>query len=136
MRRAFRYAFAVLAWLFVVGIVVQTFYAGLPLFSRGSDFEVHIGLGWTLHLVPILLVVVAAIARAGRGTIWWTVGLLAAVLPQPFLPGLRESAPILAALHPVNALLIFGLALVVALRSLAPLRAEATPAQPAPSGPA
>lgn len=133
MRRWWRYAYAAIAWLFVVGIVVQTFYAGLPLFSSGQTFETHVGLGWTLHLVPLLLLVVAAVARVGRSTLLWTAGLLVAVLPQPFLPGLRESAPILAALHPVNALLIFWLAYVVARRSLELARSapQAAPTAPA-----
>lgn len=138
MRRGFQYAYAVLAWVFLVGVVVQTFYAGMGLFAGAENLEVHVGLGWTLHLVPIVMLIVGAVGRVGRRTMWWTAGLMAAVLVQPFLPAFRDSAPIVAALHPVNALLIFWLALVIALRSLALVRAEAAdvPAQPVQPGPA
>jgi len=122
-----------LAWLFLAGIVIQTFYAGLALFSPGEGFETHVGLGWALHLAPILVLIAGALGRVGRNALLWTAALVATVLVQPFLPGLRESAPILAALHPVNALLIFWLALVVARRSLALRRAEAAPVPAAPA---
>lgn len=118
MVRWSRYPFAVIVWLFLVGVVVQTLYAGLGVFGSREDFEVHLVLGYTLHLVPILVLVAAALGRVGRSTLLWSVALLVTVGVQPFLPALRDTAPLLAALHPVNALLIFGIAVVLARRSL------------------
>ena len=71
-----RYVYLALVWLYLVGIVVQVFLAGMGLFGAARDFEPHIGLGWLLHLVPILLLVAAAVAKVGRRLIWWTVALL------------------------------------------------------------
>ena len=117
MVRWSRYAFAAITWLFVLGVVVQTLYAGLGFFSA-EGFEVHVTLGYLLHLVPILVIATAALGRAGRTTLLWCLALLVSVGVQPFLPALRDSVPLLAALHPVNALLIFGIAVVLAMRSL------------------
>jgi hypothetical protein len=106
-----------LVWIYLAAIVVQVFLAGVGLFGATHDFEPHRNLGWILHLGPVLLLVVAAVARVGARTIWWNVALLLTVGVQPFLPGLRNTAPLLAALHPVLALVIFWITLTIGLRT-------------------
>ena len=108
-----RYVYLALVWLYLVGIVVQVFLAGMGLFGAARDFEPHIGLGWLLHLVPILLLVAAAVAKVGRRLIWWTVALLVVQFVQPILALARDDAPVVAAFHPVLALVIFWLALTI-----------------------
>jgi len=125
MQRYWRYAFAGVAWLFLIALVLLVFFAGIGLF--GGSMSLHIDIGWAVHLLPIPLLLLAWPARPGRTTVWLTVALLVAVFPQPLLPGLRESMPLVAALHPVNALLIFGLAVLVAHRSLALIRSRSQP---------
>lgn len=120
MQRYWRYAFAGVAWLFLIVFVLLVFFAGIGLF--GGSMSLHIDIGWAIHLLPVPLLLLAWPARPGRTTVWLTVALLVAVAPQPFLPGLRADLPWVAALHPVNALLIFGLAVLVAHRSLALIR--------------
>lgn len=112
-----RYVYLALVWIFLAGIVVQVFLAGLGLFGPDEDFAPHVGLGWTLHLAPVLLLIVAAVARVGRRIIWWNVALVLAVGIQPFLPEMRTDLPYAAALHPVNALIIFWLTLTIGLRA-------------------
>jgi len=116
-----------LVWIYLAAIVVQVFLAGVGLFGAARDFEPHRNLGWILHLGPVLLLIVAAIARVGARTIWWNVALLLTVGVQPFLPGLRNSQPLLAALHPVLALVIFWITLTIGLRAWRLVR------QPAPA---
>ena len=123
-----RIAFAFFAWLFLVGVVVQVFFAGIGLFGRGIDpFSLHVQLGWLLHIGPLPVLLLAWAAGAGRATIWLSVALLVLVGFQPFLPAMRSDLPFVAALHPVNALAIFGLAVIVARRSWA-LARQAAPA--------
>ncbi len=112
-----RYLYVALVWIYLAAILVQVFLAGIGMFDAAKDFEPHRSLGWILHLGPVLLLIVAAIARVGARTIWWNVALLISVGVQPFLPGLRSDVPLAAALHPVNALLIFWLTLTVGLRA-------------------
>jgi hypothetical protein len=113
MIRAARYIYLGLAVAFVIGLVVQVFYAGMGVFGA-SDFEVHVGLGWMLHLVPVLILVAAAVGRAGRRRILWAAALAATIFVVPILALMRADAPALAALHPVGAVISFWLAIVVA----------------------
>jgi hypothetical protein len=122
-----RYAYVGLAWLFVVGVVVQVFLAGLGVFSTDPrDIALHVNLGWVLHLWPVLILISATVGRVGRPTLLWVGALVATVLVQPFLPGLASTSEILAALHLVNALLIFWIAVKLALGGPALLPGRAT----------
>jgi len=112
-----RYLYLAMVWAYVAGILVQVFLVGLALFGTTRDFEPHIGLGWILHLVPILLLIVAAIARVGSRLIWWNVALLVVQFIQPVLPSLRSDVPLVSALHPVLALIIFLLAYTIGLKA-------------------
>lgn len=112
-----RYAFVGLVWLYLAGIVVQTFLAGAALFTPERDFELHRNLGYLLHLAPIGLLIVAVVAKVGRELIIWTVALLLVQGIQPLLPGLRASMPLVAALHPVLVLAIFWLGVTLGLRA-------------------
>jgi Family of unknown function (DUF6220) len=112
-----RYAFLGLVWLYLAGIVVQTFLAGAALFSPGRDFELHRTLGYLLHLAPIGLLLVALVGRLGRDIITWTVALLVVQGIQPLLPMLRTDYPLVAALHPVLVLAIFWLGITIGLKA-------------------
>ena len=126
MVRAARYVYLGLAVAFVIGLVVQVFYAGMGVFGA-SDFEVHVGLGWLLHLVPILILVAAAVGRAGRRRIIWAAALAATIFVVPILALMRADAPALAALHPVGAVISFWLAIVVARDAMSLGRAGVEP---------
>ena len=137
MVRGARYAFVALAWAFVAGLVLQVFFIGLALFAAPDNMELHVGLGWILHLWPILILIAAALARAGRTLILEATALAVIVFIVPILALLRTDAPVAAALHPVGALLAFWLAIVVARGATGVLRAtdaEAAPAAVAPIG--
>ena len=129
-----RYLFAAVAVLFVVGVVVQVFLAGVGLFGAG-DMAGHVDFGYLLSAVPLLPLVLAWPARAGRRTAALCAGLLVATQIQTFLPLLRDDAPLVAALHPVNALLMFGLGLMVARRGLALARMSGETQGPVSSAP-
>jgi hypothetical protein len=116
--RAARYAYVILAWAFLVGVVVQVFFIGYGLFADEAGFELHLTLGWLLHLAPILVLAVAAASRAGRSHWLWALALAAVIFVVPILATLRDSSPLAAAFHPVGALAGFWLAIVVARNSL------------------
>ena len=104
---------SIVSWLFVATIVVQVFLAGVALVDLGGsgDFSAHVGFGYSVvGIVALAVVLTAVAARAGRRDIAVTVGLLVLYIIQTILPNLRASMPALAALHPVNAMLLFGLA--------------------------
>jgi pheromone shutdown protein TraB len=123
VRRFFRYALLAISALFTVGIVVQVFFAGLMLFGQEGGADLHKNTGWILHTVSYTFVLIPALARAGRNTIILGAVLAVVTFVQPLLPEARDT-PLIAALHPVNALLIFTLAIVLTRRALILVREE------------
>jgi hypothetical protein len=126
VRRIFRYALLFISAIFLVAIVVQVFFAGLMLFGQEGGNKLHENTGYILGTAGALFLIVPALARAGLSTI--IVGIVLAVVTffQPNLTFARET-PFIAALHPVNALLIFTLSLVLTRRALALVRSERQP---------
>jgi hypothetical protein len=98
--------------LFLVSVVVQVFLIGLYLFAAGN-------LDWhrIFALVPTVLSLVVLVAAFGarlpRSSKYWSGALLVATFVQGALPGLKSSVGVVAALHPVNALLMLWLGIVV-----------------------
>lgn len=110
-----RWLFLVMIWVYLAAVLYQVFLAGFALFGPERSFETHIGLGYLLHLVPIPLILAAAVARVGRRLLLWTAALFAVQGIQPLLPMVRGDLPWAAALHPVLALVIFWLGITIAL---------------------
>lgn len=123
MARGAWYAYVGLIWLFLAALAFQVFLAGVGLFGSGADMEPHRGLGWFLHLPLPLILVAALVARVGRPTIWWVLALFLSGAVQPLLPGLRDTAPLLAALHPLNAVVLSLITVMLALDTLPRMRA-------------
>ncbi len=122
--RTSRQLFAAVAVLFVVGVIVQVFLAGLFLFTS-VDRAWHTEFGYWLELPPLLALMLVWPAHVGRGTAWLTVALAVDVLVQTTLPELKDAVPLVAAVHPVNALLVLWLGVQVATRGVALARTPA-----------
>jgi hypothetical protein len=127
-----RYLLAATSVLFLVAVVVQVFLAGMGL-SRlgGGGMGAHIDFGYTISLAPVIPLILTWPARAGRGTAILCGALLVDTFVQTLLPLARDGVPFVAALHPVNALLMFGLGVLVSRRAVALARAS-TPAASQP----
>jgi len=111
---------AAAAVLFVVAIVVQVFLAGAALANLGGsgNFSTHVEFGYSwVGLAALALLLTALVARRPRRDVLITVGILVLYIVQTLLPSARTSAPWIAALHPVNALLLFGVAAWYAQRA-------------------
>ena len=111
---------AIVAWAFVITIVVQVFYAGAAITALGGSgsFATHIGFGYTVvGIAAAAVLVTALVARRPRREVGISAGLLALYIVQTSLPYAKGSLPWVAALHPVNALLLFALAAWYARRA-------------------
>jgi hypothetical protein len=115
---------AVAAWLFVACIVVQTFLVGLDVFAKLGG-SIHRDFAYLYGWLAPILVLLANVARAPGPIRYLTLVLLGLFALQTVLPSLREQLPWLAAIHTVNALLIFGLAVVLARRATEWVRSDA-----------
>jgi Family of unknown function (DUF6220) len=108
---------AAAVWLFVAAIVVQVFLAGAAIAQLGgsNDFSTHRDFGYTVvGLAALAVVATAVVARMGRQSILISIGLLVLYIVQTILPNVTG---VVAALHPVNALLLFALAVWYARRA-------------------
>jgi uncharacterized protein DUF6220 len=110
---------AATAAIFVIVILVQVFLAGLAIANLGGsgNFSTHIEFGYTwMGLAALALLVTAFAARRPRRDIGIVGGIIVLYVIQTLLPGFKSSSPAVAALHPVNALLLFVVALWYARR--------------------
>ncbi len=124
MKRPALVVHAVLAWVMVVAVVFQVFLAGLSMANLGGngDFAPHIEFGYTWVGVAALASLISALAaRPGRRHLLWVTAVFVDYIVQTLLPGLKSITPAIGALHPVNALVLFTLAVVVARRASAML---------------
>ena len=127
-----RIIYLVLAWLFPVAILVQVFLIGLNLFT-GASTQAHIGFGHTIGILPLLLVVLAYLGqrpRSEKGLAWLLFGVT--IVQTEVFAIIRSSARTLAALHPVVALILFALAVMVAVRARAFVQPPLGKAIPSP----
>ena len=111
---------AIAAIAFVAAILIQIFLAGAALAALGGsgNFATHIEFGYTaLGIAALLLLVTVFAARRPRREVGFVVGLIALYVIQTLLPGFRTSLPFAAALHPVNAALLFAAAAWYARRA-------------------
>ncbi len=101
-----------LSGLFALGVLVQAFLAGaaLPQLGGSGDFGAHRDLGYTgLGLIALAVLIAAGLGRRDRSQIWGSLALFVLYIVQTLLPTLAGSSPMLAALHPANAIVIFAL---------------------------
>jgi len=129
MRRSlFIYTFT--AWLFVIGVVVQVFVAGMVVVAGLTDWTLHKDLGHALGLPLVVMLISMYTGRLPRDFKRLTWALFAIYFIQAdIVIFLRTNAPIVSALHPVIALFDFALGGLLARRSLAFMR-EADLADP------
>lgn len=119
MQRAAHLGYRALCGLFVAGALLQFFLAGLGVFGTGASFEVHATVGIVLVIASVILLVLAGIlvfsgnlARSSAGLAVLLVVLM--VVQYALVELFSEGVPALAALHPVNGVLVAGVACALA----------------------
>jgi membrane-bound metal-dependent hydrolase YbcI (DUF457 family) len=119
-----RMLYLIVAWLFPVAILIQVFFVGLSLFTGQAYWSTHRDLGHSLAVLPLLLVILAYLGRlpsAEKRLIWLVLGVY--LIQAEVFAAFRANVPLLAAFHPVLALVLFALALIIALRARTVVRA-------------
>jgi hypothetical protein len=109
-----RVLFFGLAVVYLAGVVVQFFLAGLGTFGATS-FDAHQAFGLVLALLTLVLLVLAVVGKVPRLLILLAVALLGLNVLQMFLA--RVDVEEVAALHVVNALAIVFVAHEIMQRS-------------------
>jgi len=115
MKYKIQIGYLIVAWLLVVCVAIQVFLAGLNVFLSPVWWGMHIQFGHWIGYVLIALLILVFAGQLPRSLRWLTVlTFVLYVLQYNFrnLAGL-VGVPALAALHPVNALLIFWCAVTL-----------------------
>ena len=120
LRTIFRY------WLLILlaAVLLQIAFAGFGAFdvadklsSEGTSVDedsfndswgLHIGWGYLIFLGSIVTFLLALAARVGRHRVLHALGIVGLVMLQIVLAWIGYEAPLVGALHPINAFLILG----------------------------
>jgi hypothetical protein len=113
--RLARLGYALLASVFVACVAAQVFLAGLGVFAGPEYWVRHTGFVHLFGWLPLLMVPLAFVGRLPRGLRFLPAGLLGLIAMQYATANSYET--VVAALHPVGALAIFLVAIIVARRA-------------------
>jgi hypothetical protein len=108
-----RWVLRVGLWIVLAGVLVQSYLAGRALFGAES-FRPHVDLGYPLaHMLAPILLVVSFFARLSLKMHAAVAIVFLLVALQPSLAAMRTSLVDAAALHPLNAVVVFAMGLWV-----------------------
>ena len=125
-------AFPILAWFYLVALGVQVFFAGMYVFVGASNIELHRNMAHVIGLTQLLLIASVFAGRLPeRRAVLVLLGLL---VVQGMLVHMGQwfGLWLIAAFHPVNALLLTYASFALARRSSAYWSASRTDASGAP----
>ena len=120
--------FPILAWAYLAALGVQVFFAGMYVFVGASNIELHRNMAHVIGLLTLLLVVSVFVGRVPQKRLVF--GVLGLLIVQGMLVHLGQWFGLwtIAALHPVNALVLTYASLTLAKRSTAYWATDAVPA--------
>ena len=101
-------------WLMVAGAVVQFFLAGLFNFGDNDARDTHEGVGWMVHTLGMLALLLSIAGPRTKLLMLGTLGLVVLNTIQILLSQVDTAA--VAALHPVLGLAVLGGAVSLAIR--------------------
>src|SRR3954447_23097179 len=111
-----------LSGVFIAGVFVEVYVAGPRAFGPAS-YSAHKDFGDILHFVPVLILIVTLAGRATRNPSDVILAILLLVLFEVQFALGRLKRPAAGAFHPVNALLLLGVAIALFGRDLRVSRA-------------
>lgn len=110
-----RYGYVVSSGLFAVGVIVQMYIAGMAVFVDPANWSLHRGFVHFIELFLLPMLVFAFLGTLPRTLKLIPVGLFLLIALQYATASMFGSA--VAAIHPVNAVLIFLMAIVASQRA-------------------
>lgn len=110
-------AFPILAWAYLAALAVQVFFAGMYVFVGASNIELHRNMAHVIGALTLLLIVATFVGRVPQMRLVF--GVLGLLIMQGMLVHLGQWFGLwtIAALHPVNALVLTYASFTLAKRS-------------------
>ena len=126
-----RYLYLAFSWLFVAGVVYQVYLTGMAVVAQRQSWRPHADTGHALVIPLVLMLLSMYLGRMPRQVkvITWLL-FLAYFLQAYVLISMRRSVPALSALHPVLALVDFGLGLWLAVQAFKIIRSDRQTKEP------
>ena len=125
MEKISRNIYLIACSLFLVGVALQVFLAGMVVVALRMGWSNHRDLGHSLALPILVMLITAYLGKLPRRMKGFTWLLFAAYFIQAdVLIFLRTSMPVVSAFHPVLALVDFSLAVLLTYQSWELVRAD------------
>ena len=105
--------FLVLAWLTFGCVTVQTFIAGMAVFTNPNHWETHTTFVHLFEFLPLLMVIFAFAGKLSSALRWQSTAIFLLIIAQYA----TANIPSAGAVHPVIALVMFWLTLTVAAQA-------------------
>ena len=121
-------AFPILAWAYRAALGIQVFFAGMYVFAGASNVELHRNMAHVIGALTVLLIAATFVGRVPEKRLVF--GVLGLLIVQGMLVHVGQWYGLwtIAALHPVNALVLTYASLAQAKRSNAYWRESAADA--------
>jgi Family of unknown function (DUF6220) len=123
-------AFPILAWAYLAALAIQVFFAGMYIFVGASNIELHRNMAHVIGALTMLIIAATFVGRVPEKRLVF--GVLGLLIVQGMLVHVGQWFGLwtIAALHPVNALVLTYASLALAKRSNAYWREPAADAAP------
>ncbi len=110
-----RIAFTGVVGLFLAALGLQVFLAGMSIFFDATWWHVHVTMAFLIEWLPIVMIVLAFAGRLPRAFALASVLLLGLILLQYVFVEVAAQSGVrwIAAFHPVNALVMFAVGLIL-----------------------
>lgn len=110
MTKVSRIVYLIFSSLFLIGVTLQVFLAGMVVVAMQNGWGNHQDLGHALALPLLIMLVTAYLGRLSSKMKWMTWLLLGVyIIQSDVIIFMRASYPYVSAFHPVLALVDFGL---------------------------
>jgi len=113
-----RYGYLLSVWLLCTGLLAQVYLVGLSLLGDRPSWDDHIGLGHSLGGLALFMLIFAYLGRlpGSMKRLTW-LNFAVYFLIADVVIFMTDSAPYVASLHPVLAVVLFTIAITLAVRS-------------------
>lgn len=105
--------FVVLAIVFALSVTIQVFLAGMSVFMNPIHWSKHVIFVHIFEYLPLLMLMFGFIGRLQAKLLWQSAACFALLIVMYFTANIISVAPVAAAFHPVAALVLFGLAVLI-----------------------
>jgi hypothetical protein len=111
-----RRGFVLFAGAFVIGVLIQIYIAGMAVFIDPANWNLHANFVHVIEWLPLVMLVLAFLGQLSRDLKLLPVVLFALIIVQ-YATALGFSGTLVAAIHPVNAVVVVGIAAMTTRRA-------------------